>query len=99
MISRQWRGLAKPAFADAYVQHLQTETFPAIRKLPGFVSASILRRSVPEGVEYLIVTEWESVEAIRAFAGPNAEAAVVPQKVHEMMVDYDRVVRNYEVVT
>ena len=98
MISRQWRGLAKAAFAEAYVEHLQTETFPALRKLPGFVGASILRRSVPEGVEFLIVTNWATVEAIRAFAGANAETAVVPQKVHEMMVDYDRIVRHYEVV-
>lgn len=98
MISRQWRGLAKPAFADAYVEHLQTETFPAIRRLPGFVAASILRRPVPEGVEFLIVTTWASVEAIRAFAGASVETAVVPQKVHDMMVDYDRMVRHYEVV-
>jgi heme-degrading monooxygenase HmoA len=99
VISRQWRGLARVASAEAYVEHLQTETFPAIRKLPGFVSASILRRSVPEGVEFLVVTNWASVEAIRAFAGANAEAAVVPQKVHELMVDYDRIVRHYEVVS
>jgi heme-degrading monooxygenase HmoA len=98
MISRQWRGLAKPAFADAYVEHLHSETFPAIRKLPGFLDASILRRSVPEGVEFLIVTTWTSVDAIRAFAGANAETAVVPPKVHDMMVDYDRVVRHYELV-
>lgn len=99
MISRQWRGLAKPAFAETYVEHLQAETFPAIRKLEGFVSASILRRSVPEGTEFLVVTCWSSVESIRAFAGAEAEAAVVPQKVHEMMVDYDRIVRHYEVVS
>jgi hypothetical protein len=82
MISRQWRGLAEPAFANAYVEHLQSETFPAIRKLPGFLGASILT----------------SVDAIRAFAGANAETAVVSPKVHDMMVDYDRVVRHYEVV-
>lgn len=57
MISRQWRGLAKHHFADAYVEHLRTETFPAIRKLPGFKNASILRRTVAEGVEFLIVKE------------------------------------------
>jgi hypothetical protein len=45
VISRQWRGLAKTAFAQAYVKHLQSETFPALRKIPGFVGASILRRS------------------------------------------------------
>ena len=98
MISRQWRGLAKSSFADAYVEHLRTETFPAIQKLPGFITASILRRSVPEGVEFLVVTHWTSIEAIRAFTGANTETAVVPQKVHDMMVDYDRVVRHYEVV-
>lgn len=98
MIARHWRGLAKADRADAYVGHLREETFPGIRKLPGFKSASILRRDVPEGVEFLIVTTWESLEAIRAFAGANIEAAVVPEKAQEMMLDYDRVVRHYDVV-
>ena len=98
MISRQWRGLARQESAAAYVEHLQSETFPAIRKLPGFVGASILRRTVAEGVEFLIVTQWKSVESIRAFAGPDAETAVVPPAVREMMIEYDRVVRHYEVV-
>ena len=98
MIARHWRGLAKADRADAYVAHLRQETFPAIRKLPGFKSASILRRDVPEGVEFLIVTIWASLEAIRAFAGANIEAAVVPEKAQEMMLDYDRFVRHYDVV-
>jgi heme-degrading monooxygenase HmoA len=99
MISRQWRGLAKAGLADAYVEHLQTETFPTICKLPGFISASILRRPVAEGVEFLVVTNWASIAAIHAFAGTNVEAAVVPQKVRDMMLEYDRVVRHYEVVS
>ena len=98
MISRQWRGLAKHDFAQAYVEHLRSETIPAIRMLPGFVSASILRRAMPEGVEFLIVTRWESLESIRGFAGTNVETAVVPNKVGAMMIEYDRVVRHYEVV-
>jgi heme-degrading monooxygenase HmoA len=93
MISRQWRGLSKAEFADAYVRHLQSETFPAIRKLPGFVSASILRCEVPKGVEFLIVTQWVSLQVIRAFAGENVEVAVVPKIVHDMMIGYDQVVR------
>ncbi|MBE7366204.1 antibiotic biosynthesis monooxygenase family protein [Ramlibacter pallidus] len=99
MISRQWRGLAKSSRADAYVEHLHAETFPAIRALPGFQGASILRRALPEGVEFLVVTQWASLEAIRAFAGDAVDVAVVPEKVQEMMVDYDRVVRHYEVVS
>jgi heme-degrading monooxygenase HmoA len=98
MISRQWRGLAKHAFAEAYIEHLGSETFPAIRRLPGLVSASILRRDHPRGVEFLIVTEWVSIESVRGFAGSNPDLAVVPDKVREMMVEYDTTVRHYEVV-
>ena len=98
MISRQWRGLAKTLDADAYVNHLRTETFPAIAKIAGFIGASILRRTVSQGVEFLVITQWASLDAIRAFAGENTECAVVPPKVQAMMVDYDRVVRHYEVV-
>lgn len=98
MISRQWRGLAKTNCAEAYVEHLHTGTFPALSKISGFIGASILRRTLPDGVEFLVVTEWASLDAIRAFAGRNAEQAVVPSGVHSMMVDYDRVVRHYEVV-
>jgi len=96
MISRHWRGLAHKVHADAYVDHLRTETFPSIRALPGFQDASILRRDVPEGVEFLVVTRWTSLEAIRAFAGDDPEVAVVPDKVQAMMLDYDRTVRHYE---
>jgi heme-degrading monooxygenase HmoA len=98
MTSRQWRGVASPEHADAYVQHLRTATFPALRRLPGFVDASILRREVSEGVEFLIVTTWGSLEAIRSFAGANVDAAVVPEVVAAMMVDYDRMVRHYDVL-
>ena len=98
MTSRQWRGVAGREHADAYVQHLRAATLPALRRLPGFIDASILQREVAEGVEFLVVTRWASLEAIRAFAGANVEAAVVPEAVAAMMVDYDRVVRHYEVL-
>jgi heme-degrading monooxygenase HmoA len=98
MISRQWRGLAKPDCSQAYADHLRGETFPAIRKLPGFLRASILRRTLREGVEYLVVTEWANLEAIRQFAGDNVERAVVPPAVREMMLEYDQVVSHYEII-
>jgi heme-degrading monooxygenase HmoA len=98
MMSRQWRGVASREHADAYVAHLRSATLPALRRLAGFINASILRRQVPEGVEFLIVTSWTSLDAIRTFAGANVDAAVVPEVVAAMMVDYDRVVRHYEVL-
>ncbi len=97
MIARHWRGIARATAAAAYIEHLRVETFPALAQLPGFLSASILRRDVPLGVEFLIVTYWESLERISAFAGPDLEAAVVPAVVQGMMVEFDTRARHYEV--
>ena len=98
MISRHWRGLAHSARADEYVQHLRAETLPTLSKIPGFISASILRRNMTQGVEFLVVTNWESIRAIEQFSGIDPELAVVPTEVHGMMLDYDRRVRHYEVL-
>lgn len=98
MISRQWRGLVKPGLADAFVHQLRSETFPEMRKITGFLGSSILRREVPEGSEFLIVTQWASLEVIHAFSGPNVETAVVPVEAKQMMIEYDHTVRHYEVV-
>ena len=98
MISRQWRGLCKPEHAAAYIEHLQNETFPAVRRISGFVGASILRRRTDRGTEFLIVTQWSSIEAIREFAGAEPETAVVPPNVQGMMIEYDYMVRHYEMV-
>jgi heme-degrading monooxygenase HmoA len=98
MISRHWRGLAKSRHADEYLEHLRTETLPQLTKIPGFVNASILRRRVQQGDEFLVVTTWESNAAIQRFSGGDTERAVVPEKVRAMMIEYDRRVRHYEVV-
>jgi heme-degrading monooxygenase HmoA len=78
MISRQWRGAARPNEAHHYVQHLRADTFPALRALPGFVSASILSRPVGDGTEFLVVTQWRALDDIARFSGTDLEAAVVP---------------------
>jgi heme-degrading monooxygenase HmoA len=98
MISRQWRGVARESEADRYVSHLRAETFPQLSAIRGFIDASILRRDTEEGVEFLIVTRWESIEAIQKFAGADVDRAVVPEKVQAMMVRYDQTVAHYEVV-
>jgi heme-degrading monooxygenase HmoA len=97
MISRHWKGLCKPQFADRYVEHLEVETFPQLVNLPGFVRATILRRILPDGVEFQIVTLWDSLSAIEAFAGRDSEVAVVPESVRAMMLSYDHRVAHYEI--
>ena len=99
MITRHWRGLARLERAHEYVVHLQQKTFPELRKLPGFLGATILRRDQSQGVEFLVITQWVSAEAIRAFSvGPDVEVAIVPPEVREMMVEYDLHARHYRVV-
>ena len=84
--------------ADSYVEHLQSETLPQLVQLAGFHDAKVLRRDLPQGVEFLVVTIWESLDSIRAFAGSDVESAVVPPKARDMMIEYDRRARHYDVV-
>ena len=98
MISRQWRGLARANQAQNYVKHLRNCTFPMLRGIPGFVDASILLRPVANGVEFLVITQWDSLEAITKFAGSDPETAVVPAEVMAMMVEYDPRAKHFEVV-
>src|SRR2546428_14018182 len=98
MISRQWRGLARTDRADEYVQHLRRDTFPQLARIDGFVDANILRRPVERGVEFLVVTRWRSLDAIRKFAGADVETAVVPENGQQMMLDYDRRARPHRTV-
>ena len=98
MISRTWRGIARPEEADNYTRHLQLETFPELSRIAGFVSASIMRRRTSKGVEFLILTTWESLDAIRRFAAEPVEVAVVPASVQAMMVEFDPLVTHYEII-
>jgi heme-degrading monooxygenase HmoA len=98
VISRQWRGLARSDQAENYIEHLRQETFPALKGLAGFVSASILSRGLDRGTEFLVVTQWRSLDDIARFSGSDLEAAVVPAKVATMMIEYDIRARHFEVV-
>lgn len=98
MIARYWRALAHPNRAQDYIKHLRSETLPAVRRIAGFVDASVLSRSTSGGVEFLVVTRWNSLDAIAEFAGSDQEAAVVPAKAAEMMIEFDRRAKHYEVL-
>ena len=98
MISRHWKGIVKREFADRYVDHFERETFPELASLPGFIRATVLRRELAAGTEFQIVTLWDSLSSIEAFAGVDVDAAVVPIAVQAMMANYDRSVAHYEIV-
>jgi heme-degrading monooxygenase HmoA len=95
MIARLWRGLAgSPASADAYQKHVTTNVLPALRGIDGHCGARVLRHDQ----EFIVVTFWESMDAIRKFAGADAERAVVEPEAQAVLTEYDRRARHYEVV-
>ena len=70
MIIREWRGRAEPARADDYVRHFRNVVVPELHRVAGFLGAYLSRHTVGDVVEYVVLTRWESMDAIRAFAGP-----------------------------
>lgn len=99
VIYRVWSAVAKPAEVERYLEHLQKETFPAIKKLEGFVEAFVLRNDAADGPHIQVVTVWRSIEAIRAFAGADETKAVVPKEAQEMMQRFDENAVHYERVS
>jgi heme-degrading monooxygenase HmoA len=98
MICRYWRGLVRPDSPDAYIEHLRSRTFPQLARIPGFQGISLMKRTLPSGVEFVVQTHWESLASIVAFAGQDAEVAVVPEEARRLMVEFDGRARHYEVV-
>jgi antibiotic biosynthesis monooxygenase (ABM) superfamily enzyme len=98
MIARIWHGWTAPANADAYQRLLLTEILPAIaaRGIPGYLQAQLLRRDAADEVEFVTILWFESLEAVRAFAGPNCETAVVPPKARALLNRFDARSSHYE---
>jgi heme-degrading monooxygenase HmoA len=99
MISRIWRGWTAPQNADAYESLLRGEIFPGIlaRKIAGFRRIELYRASVGGEVEFVTVMWFDSIEAVRAFAGADYETAVVPPKARALLKRFDARSQHYEV--
>ena len=97
MIARLWRGSAIAGNANAYQRHATTKVFPALRGIPGHRGAYLLKRSVGGRTEFLALTLWDSIDAIRAFAGPEPETAVVEPEAQAVLAEFDGFARHYEV--
>jgi heme-degrading monooxygenase HmoA len=98
MIARMFRASALPEKANDYVQHLQMSVLPELRQIDGFRGVYLMRQDSAEAVEFIVLTLWESMDAIRKFAGENAEVAVVAPAAQAMFREYDLTVKNFEVV-
>jgi heme-degrading monooxygenase HmoA len=69
---------------------------PELRQIPGFVGAQLSRRQLDDKIEFLVLTRWQSTDAIRGFAGTDVEKAVVEPGAVAALVEFDTTVRHYE---
>jgi len=99
MIVRVWFGHAAPDRADAYVRHVTSRVFPGLAEIRGHRGALLLQRSAEGGVEFVVLTLWDSMDAVREFAGPDPERAVVEPNARAVLSDFDELVRHYDVIS
>lgn len=95
-IVRIWKGVTAPEHRDSYLDYLLETGLSEYRETRGNLGAFALRRSTDEGVEWMLVTLWESWEAIRRFAGDRPEVAVFYPRDEAFLVEADPRVTHFE---
>jgi len=99
MIGRIWHGWTTPANADTYEALLKEEIFVGIqnRRIGGFKGIQLLRHDADDEVEFVTIMRFESLEAVREFAGDDYEVAVVPPKARAVLARFDARSQHYEI--
>lgn len=99
MISRLWHGWTTPENADTYESLLKSEIFLGIqnREIPGYRGIQLFRRDLGGEVEFVTVMWFDSIDAVREFAGEDYEVAVVPPKARAVLSRFDGHSQHYEV--
>jgi antibiotic biosynthesis monooxygenase (ABM) superfamily enzyme len=98
VITRVWHGWTTSENADAYEELLRTKILPGIHRVEGYRGADLLRRSVGDEVEFITLTRFDSMDAVRAFAGEDYERAVVIDEADRLLSHYDKRSAHYETV-
>lgn len=102
MIARTWRGVTRASDSVRYAEYIEATGLQAYAETPGNLGAMLLRRPVDDGpepaTEFLVVSLWESMDAVKRFAGPVPEKAVFYPEDDQFLVRRDLAVDHYEVV-
>ena len=96
MITRMWRGWAPAVRAQEYERHYRSEVLSVLRRVAGFKGARLLRRTTGDETEFVSLTFFDDLDAVRAFAGPDYETAVVTDDAREVLTRFDDHVSHYE---
>jgi heme-degrading monooxygenase HmoA len=97
VIARVWHGYTKPEHADAYEAMLKPELLPGISKAKGYRGSYLLRKQAGDEVEFITVMFWDSLDAIRAIAGPDYETAVIPEERRKYLSRHDAKSAHYDI--
>jgi heme-degrading monooxygenase HmoA len=98
MVVRAWRGYGAVSNAEGYPKHLFQSVRPRLEQMTGFNGLYLLRRREAEEIEFLVLTLWDSMDAVRAFAGEQPDLAVVEPEARAALVRFDERVHHYEVL-
>jgi len=97
MIARIWHGYTKPEHADAYEAMLKPEMLPGIGKVPGYCGGFVLRRTLETEIEFITIMIWESIEALKAVAGPNYTVSIIPEDRLKYLSRHDTHAAHYQI--
>jgi len=96
VIARVWHGRTTRDDADAYQELLASSVLPGIDAIKGFSGAELYRRDVGDEVEFITITRFSSLDAVREFAGDDYEQAVISEAAHRLLSSFDERVAIYE---
>jgi len=97
MIARLWHGYTTPEHADSYEAMLKPELLPGISKKKGYRGSHLFRRRVGDEVEFITILFWDSLDDVKAVAGPDYETAVIPQERRKFLSRWDAKAVHFEV--
>ena len=98
MVLRMWKARSTTEKSTKYVDHVAKKVFPLLCSIEGHRGAYLLQRAVNSAIEFVVLTLWESMEAVRKFAGPTAEKAVVDPEAQAVLTSFDESATHYQVV-
>ncbi|MBG0860135.1 MAG: antibiotic biosynthesis monooxygenase [Bacteroidales bacterium] len=100
MISRIWHGYTTKGNADTYQKLLKSEIFIGIhnRNIQGYKGIQLLRRELESETEFITIMWFDSIAAVKEFAGDDFEVAVVPDKAQKVLSHYDKKSQHYNVL-
>ena len=97
MIARHWRGWTQLQDADVYEGLLKNKVLPSLKNVEGYRGGYVLRSDNPHEVEFVVVNLFDSLEAVRRFAGPDYTVPVLEPEARRLLSKIEPVARHYEV--